>query len=168
MLQRYRRMPPLQMRRGDPATARAASPALNGKPSQPLGCTHAAACQPAPRASLSLERFAAALCTLLQQWIRDAARAAGSRRRAAHWRWPCLVLPPACFRPGCYASAGAPQVLSRVAQPPSAARRALDRFYGVTILHSAWPETLKESVQRAQPAAHLVPRRDFLRLVNPC
>ncbi len=30
-----------------------------------------------------------ALCTLLQQWI----RAAGSRRRAARWRWLCLVLP---------------------------------------------------------------------------
>ncbi len=112
---------------------------------------------PAPCARRLLERFAAALCALLQQWISAAARAAGSRRRAARWRWLCLVLPPACFRPGCYAAAGAQQVLSRVAQPPSIARRALDRFYGVTILPSAWPETLKESVQRAQPAAHLVP-----------
>ncbi len=117
---------------------------------------HACCSRPlAPRASLSLERFAAALCTLLQQWI----RAAGSRRRAARWRWLCLVLPPACFRPGREASWETPQVLSRVAQPPSGARRALDRFSGVTILPSAWPETLKESVQRAQPAAHLVPRR---------
>ncbi len=33
-----------------------------------------------------------------------------------------------CFRPGRCAAAGAPQVLSRVAQPPSIARRALDRF----------------------------------------
>ncbi len=42
-----------------------------------------------------------------------------------------LALPfpsPACFRPGRCTSAGAPQVLSRVAQPPSGARRALDRF----------------------------------------
>ncbi len=48
---------------------------------------------PAPRTSRLLERFAAALCTLLQQWISAAARAAGSRRRAARWRWLCLFLP---------------------------------------------------------------------------
>ncbi len=55
-----------------------------------LSCLPACKSRPlAPRASLSLERFAAALCTLLQQWI----RAADSRRRAARWRWLCLVLP---------------------------------------------------------------------------
>ncbi len=55
-----------------------------------LHCFPACKSRPlAPRARRLLERFAAALCTLLQQWISAAATAAGSRRRAARWRWPC-------------------------------------------------------------------------------
>ncbi len=65
-----------------------------------LRCFPACKSRPlAPRARRLLERFAAALCTLLQQWISAAARAAGSCRRAARWQ---LALP--CPSPGMFSA----------------------------------------------------------------
>ncbi len=68
--------------------------------SSPIRCFYACESRPpAPRTSRSLGRFAAALCTLLQQWISAAATAAGSHRRAARWQ---LALP--CPSPGMFSA----------------------------------------------------------------
>ncbi len=85
-----------------------------------LPCFPACKSRPlAPRASRLFERFATALCHRALHAASAVDKCGCQSRRAARWRWPCLVLPPACFLPGRYAAAGAPQVLSRVAQPPS-------------------------------------------------
>ncbi len=54
---------------------------------------------PAPRASLSLGRFAAALCMLLQQWLSAAAGAAGSPPQGSSL---ALALP--CPSPGMFSA----------------------------------------------------------------
>ncbi len=103
---------------------------------------------PAPHASLSLKRFAAALSQAASAVDPHCCQSSMEPPYGSSLARSCLCLPPACFRPGREVSWETPQVLSRVAQPPSIARRAL----GQVLRRDYAPLCLAGNIERIRAA----------------